>query len=149
MEGSRGGSILLLPDRSLPPNMNEIGPQRLVVLRKQVIKRFGLAAILIPVVLYAMVGTLNYWQGWLYWAVLIVPMAFAVSYLLKRDPELLERRMKYHEKEREQQAILKIGTVVFIAGFVAIAIDLRLHGLDTVPTATILIANLGIFLGTC
>jgi hypothetical protein len=46
--------------------MNDIGPQRLELLRKQVIARFGLAVILIPVILYAMAGTLNYWQGWLY-----------------------------------------------------------------------------------
>src|SRR5512136_927752 len=55
--------------------------------------------------------------------------------------------MKYREKEKEQQAIVSIGSIVFIAGFIAIAIGLRLHGLDTVPTGWILIADLGIFLG--
>jgi protein-S-isoprenylcysteine O-methyltransferase Ste14 len=74
-------------------------------------------------------------------------MFLAVTHLLKHDPDLLERRMQYHEKEREQQAILKIGTVVFLAGFAAIAVDLRIHGLDIIPTAWILIADLGIFLG--
>jgi protein-S-isoprenylcysteine O-methyltransferase Ste14 len=127
--------------------MNEIGPQRLVVLRTQVITRFGFAAILIPIILYALAGTLNYWQGWLYWGVLVIPMLIAVIHLLKSDPELLERRIKYREKEKEQQAIVSIGSIVFIAGFIAIAIDLRLHGLDIVPTGWILIADLGIFLG--
>jgi protein-S-isoprenylcysteine O-methyltransferase Ste14 len=127
--------------------MNDIGPQRLRLLRKQVITKFGLAVISIPVILFAIAGTLNYWQGWLYWVVLTVPMFLAVTHLLKHDPDLLERRMQYHEKEREQQAILKMGTVFFIAGFVAIAIDLRWHGLDAVPIAWILIADLGIFLG--
>ena len=109
--------------------------------------RFSLAAILIPIIIYALAGTMEYWQGWLYWAVLVVPMALAVSWLLKHDPELLERRMRYQEKEKEQQTIIKIGTILFIAGFAAIGIDLRRHGLDSVPMAWILIADLAILLG--
>jgi hypothetical protein len=84
----------------------DIKQQKIGMLRKQVMVRFGLAAFLIPVILYALAGTLHYWQGWLYWIVLFIPMLVAVSYLLKYDPELLERRMKYHEKEKEQQAII-------------------------------------------
>lgn len=137
----------LSEDRSLYRNVIHIEQDRIKLLRRQAAIRFGLAAILIPIILYALAGTLNYWQGWFYWAVLIMPMLIAVIHLLKSDPELLERRLKYREKEKEQQAILKIGIVFFIAGFVAIAIDLRWHGLDTVPTAWILIADLGIFLG--
>jgi len=127
--------------------MSEAEQQKSGFLRRRVIIRFSLAAILIPIILYALAGTLQYWQGWLYWAVLVLPMALAVSWLLKHDPELLERRMEYREKEKEQQTILKIGTVLFMAGFAAIGIDLRLHGLDNVPVACILIADLGILLG--
>ncbi len=128
-------------------NVIDIEQDRLKLLRRQAAIRFGLAAILIPIVLYALAGTLNYWQGWVYWTILVIPMLIAVSYLLKSDPELLERRIKYHEKQEEQHAIVSISFVVFIAGFIAIAIDLRLHGLDIIPTGWILIADLGIFLG--
>ncbi len=127
--------------------MIDIEQHRIKLLRRQAAIRFGLAAVLIPVILSAMAGTLNYWQGWLYWTILVIPMLIAVGHLLKSDPELLERRMKYREKEKEQHAIVSIGSVVFVAGFIAIAIDLRLYGLDIVPTAWILIADLGIFLG--
>ena len=125
----------------------DIEQQKIGMLRRQVMVRFGLAAILIPIILYALAGTLHYWQGWLYWIVLAIPMLVAVSYLLKYDPELLERRMKYHEKEKEQQAIIRIGTIVFIAGFLAIAIDLRIHGLDAIPLSLVLAADAGVFLG--
>ncbi len=118
-------------------------------MRKQVIIRFRLAALLIPVVLYALAGTLHYWQGWLYWMVLLVPMLAAVIYFLKADPELLERRMKFQEREREQQTIVLMGTLAFVAGFTAIAIDLRLHGLNMVPNFFVLAANAVVFLGYC
>jgi hypothetical protein len=65
--------------------------QRLNALRMQKITRFGQAALIIPVILHAIANALHYWQEWLYWAVLIIPMLAAVSYFPKADPELLER----------------------------------------------------------
>jgi protein-S-isoprenylcysteine O-methyltransferase Ste14 len=124
-------------------------PQRLNALRKQVIVRFGLAAIVIPAILFAMAGTLHYWQGWFYSAVLLLPMLAAVSLFMRTDPELLERRMKVHEKEQEQRIIVLMGTAIFVAGFLSIAIDLRLHGLNQVPIAIVLAADAGVFLGYC
>ena len=121
----------------------------MTALRKRVIIRFSLAAPLIPVILYALAGTLHYWQGWLYWMVLLVPMLAAVLYFLKADPELLGRRMKFQEREREQQTIVLMGTLAFVAGFTAIAIDLRLHGLNMVPCFFVLAANVGVLLGYC
>jgi protein-S-isoprenylcysteine O-methyltransferase Ste14 len=118
-------------------------------LRRLVVIRFGLAALVIPVVLYAMVGTLRYWQGWLYWVVLIIPMLAAVGYFLKNDPELLERRMKYKEKEPEQRTIIFLGNAVLIAGFLAIGYDLRQHGLNQVSSSIVLAADVGVFLGYC
>ena len=78
-------------------------PQRLRALKRLVIIRFGLAALLVPTFIFAMAGTLHYWQGWLYWAVLLIPMIVAVIYFLKTDPELLERRMKYKEKNMNNE----------------------------------------------
>ena len=117
------------------------------MLRRQAITRFGLAAVIIPVILCAMAGTLNYWQGWIYWIILVVPMLIAFSYLLKHDPELLERRMRYSEKEKEQQVIIRIGNFIFVAGFLTIGIDLRLHGLYMVPMSWIFISDVAVFLG--
>jgi len=57
--------------------------------------------------------------------------------------------MKFHEKEKEQQAIIRIGNALFIAGFLAIAIDLRLHGLNQVPFLMVIAADAGVFFGYC
>jgi protein-S-isoprenylcysteine O-methyltransferase Ste14 len=76
-------------------------------------------------------------------------MIVAVSYFLKSDPELLERRMKYKEKESEQRTIVLLGTAVLVAGFLAIAIDLRLHGLNQVPPSLVLAADAGVLIGYC
>ena len=127
--------------------MKEIDGQRYERLERQAIIRFALAAVIIPIILYLLAGTLYYWQGWLYWAVLVLPMLFAVHHFLKHEPELLERRMSYREEEKEQRAIVSIGALVIIAGFVAIAIDLRFNGLDAVPIPWVLIADAVVLLG--
>ncbi len=127
--------------------MDRIEQHRLNLLKRQAMIRFCLAAILIPAILYALAGTVYYWQGWLYWSIIVIPMLVAVCHLLKYDPELLERRMKYRESEIEQQALISIGAAVFIAGFLAIAIDLRMHGLYAVSIPWIIVANAGVFLG--
>ncbi|MCJ7443641.1 MAG: isoprenylcysteine carboxylmethyltransferase family protein [Methanotrichaceae archaeon] len=96
-----------------------------------------------------MASTLYYWQGWIYWAVLIIPMLAAVTYFLEADPELLERRMKYKEKEPEQRTIIFLGSAVLIAGFLAIGYDLHQHGLNQVSSSIVLAADAGVFLGYC
>jgi protein-S-isoprenylcysteine O-methyltransferase Ste14 len=119
------------------------------LLGKKVIIRFGLTAMIIPVVLYVMAGTIHYWQGWLYWIVLIIPMLAAVSYFMKTDPKLLERRMKYKEKEPEQRTIIFLGNAVVIAGFLCIGYDLRLNGLNQISPSIVLMADSGVFIGYC
>ena len=52
-------------------------------LKQAMVIRFGGFAIIVAVLLYFF-GQ-NYWQGWLYWAVLFVPMSFVVLYFLNRD----------------------------------------------------------------
>lgn len=109
--------------------------------------RFGLAAIVIPIIIYLLAGTFRYWQGWLYWAVLVLPMLVAVCYFLKHEPEMLERRMNLQEREKEQIAIVNAISLIIIAGFVAIAIDLRLHGLNAIPVHLVLFADAAVFFG--
>jgi hypothetical protein len=57
--------------------------------------------------------------------------------------------MKFHEKESEQRTIILLGTAVFVAGFLVIAIDLRLHDLNQVSTFIVLAADAGVLLGYC
>lgn len=126
-----------------------IEPLRMNELKRHMIIRFGLAAVAIPVILYALAGTLHYWQGWLYWAVLVIPMLAAAGYFFRTDPEMLERRMRYREKEPEQRAVILLSSAVLAAGFLAVGYDLRLHGLNQLSPLIIFAADAGVFLGYC
>ena len=74
-------------------------------------------------------------------AILLVPMCLVLVYFLKKDPELLERRMRMKEKEPEQKAIIKLSYPLFLAAFLLPGFDRR-FGWSTVPVWLVLVADI-------
>jgi hypothetical protein len=72
----------------------------------KVLTRLFLGYFLIGILIFIPAGTLKYLNGWLFAAGLLIPMTFAMTYLLFRDPELLEKRVNLKEKEEEQKNML-------------------------------------------
>jgi protein-S-isoprenylcysteine O-methyltransferase Ste14 len=112
--------------------------KKMEALRRAMIIRFGGFAA-ISALLLDFSGQ-DYWQGWLYWAVLFVPMSLVVLYFLNRDPEFLERRTRYKEKEREQSIIIMVGAAILIAGISVIGLDLH-YSWSAVPAAASIAAD--------
>jgi len=109
-------------------------------LLKKAALRFGLAGPVMAAVFFLPAGTLDYWQAWTYMAVLLVPMCFVLAYLLKNEPELLERRLRMKEKEPEQRALIFCSYPVFLAAFLLPGLDRR-FGWSTVPAWPVLAAD--------
>ena len=107
---------------------------------------FILGAVGMGLMLILPAGSVNYWHAWLFMAVLFTPAIFAVLYFLKHDPKLLERRMKYKEKEIQQKLIIKIATLFFLAGMVVPGFDYR-YGWSNVPVWLVITANALVLLG--
>jgi protein-S-isoprenylcysteine O-methyltransferase Ste14 len=68
-------------------------------------------------------------------------MIFVLIYLLIKDPELLEKRFKTKEKEKEQRFIQKIGIAPTIIGFLLPGFDYRFNW-SNVPTWLVVIATI-------
>ncbi|VVB52957.1 Phospholipid methyltransferase [uncultured archaeon] len=115
-------------------------------LKKQIILRFIMVLIFIGLILFLSAGTLYYWQAWIYCGVLFIPMFFVVSYFLKKDPELLERRMRHREKEEKQKIIIKFVFIFFFIGFIIPGLDYRYHW-SNVPILLVIAANAIVFSG--
>ncbi len=113
---------------------------KLSELRKQVFIRFTLAFIFIGLTLFLPAGTLDFWQAWIYCAVIFIPVIFVLFYFLKKDPELLERRMRMREKEEKQKTIIKIAFILFFIGFIIPGLDYRYHW-SNVPVALVIASN--------
>jgi hypothetical protein len=75
---------------------------------KTVILRFGKFFVVMGLIFFLPAGTLRYWEAWVYLAILVIPMIVVMFYLIKHNPELLERRMRMKEKQKEQKAIINV-----------------------------------------
>jgi protein-S-isoprenylcysteine O-methyltransferase Ste14 len=82
---------------------------------------FGVAALL----LFLPAGTLHFWEAWVFLAIFFVPMVCFSAYYYKHDPALLQRRMQAREKLKEQRVVMRLATLVFLAGILVPGLDHR------------------------
>ncbi|HEY3374023.1 MAG TPA: isoprenylcysteine carboxylmethyltransferase family protein [Candidatus Aquicultor sp.] len=118
----------------------------LVELRRKAYVYFFVAILVISAIFFLPAGTLAYWEAWVYLAVLFIPAFLAVNYLLKNEPELVERRMRFREKEPEQKLIAGFSYLYFILAFILPGFDRR-FGWSDVPIAVVLLADVFVVLG--
>lgn len=91
------------------------------------------------ILMFVPAGTIQYWQAWVFLAVYGVGALAIALYLMKRDPALLERRLRggpIAEKKPTQKIIQSITALGFVAMLVLPAIDHRFHGTE-VPTRVV------------
>jgi protein-S-isoprenylcysteine O-methyltransferase Ste14 len=70
-------------------------------------------------------GSVGYWQGWLFMATLFVPILVAGVVMLVKSPSLLESRLKAKEGQREQDVVVKLSGLLFVAAFVVAGFNWR------------------------
>ena len=125
---------------------SEMTQQELKLLIRKIVIRFSFLPIILGLLILLPAGTFNYWQVYIYFAVLVVPMIFVLLYFLQNDPKFLERRTKVKEKEKQQFFIVILFTLIFLAGFIIPGLDHRFIW-SNVPTYITISADLIILLG--
>jgi len=125
---------------------SEMTQQEMKSLIKKIIIRFSLLPVVLGFLILIPAGTFNYWQVYIYFAVLVVPMTFVLLYFLKNDPEFLERRTKAKEKEKQQFFISILSTLIFFAGFIIPGLDHRFTW-SNVPMLLTISADIIILMG--
>ena len=91
----------------------------------QSLTKFSLGVILLGILLFLPAGSLRFWQGWLLMGILFVPMFIAGIILLKRNPDLLRKRLNAKEQESEQKTVVALSGLLFIAAFVVAGLNWR------------------------
>ncbi len=125
---------------------SEMTQAEMISLKKKVFVRFSLLPLFIALIVLLPAWTWNYWQAYVYIAVLVVPMIVVVSYFLENDPKFLYRRTRIKEKETQQKLIVVLSTIVFLSGFVVPGFDKR-FGWSHVPTVLVIVADAIVLLG--
>lgn len=111
----------------------------------QAIGKLAAGLVLVCLLLFIPAGTIGYWYGWLFIAILFIPMLIAGVVLLLRAPELLKKRLSAREEQTEQKAVLVLCGVMFLAAFIVAGLNYRFDWL-VLPKWAALAAAL-LFLG--
>jgi protein-S-isoprenylcysteine O-methyltransferase Ste14 len=99
--------------------------------------------------LFGPAGTVRYWQAWVYLSVFIGASALVTRDLMRRDPALLERRMRggpLAETRPAQRVIMLCMSIGFIALLVVPAFDHR-FGWSAVPLGIVVAGDLLVVVG--
>ena len=107
----------------------------------QALAKFLLGFIIIALLLFIPAGTLNYFNGWLFIALLFVPMFVVGIIMLYKSPELLKRRLNAKEEENEQKIVLLVSGIIFLVAFALAGLNFR-FGWFKLPQTVILIASI-------
>ena len=93
--------------------------------------------------------SLSYWQGWLYWLVLLACTLATTLYFLKHDPALVERRMAAGPKAEHEPSQKLIQTVAAIFGCATILVSVLDHRMSwsTVSPPFVLAAEMLVIIG--
>ncbi len=91
----------------------------------QAVGKFAAGCLIVALLLFLPAGTLRYWNGWLLMAILFAPMFAAGIVMMRRNPELLRKRLNARETEGEQRQVIACSGVMFIAAFIAAGLNFR------------------------
>jgi len=118
-------------------------------LSKKAWLKLGVLAVVMGLLLFLGAGTVQYWQAWVYLAIFFGFSIFTTGYLIKKDPGLLERRLRggpTAEKQKTQKIIMLLAVIGFAALLVVPALDARFQW-SNVPTSLVILGDAFTLLG--
>ena len=105
--------------------------------------------VMLGLFLFAPAWSFNFWQAWIYLIIFVVSTGVITIYLWKKDPKLLERRVKagpQAEKEKTQKIIQLFASICFFALLVIPAFDHRSRW-SNVPLYIVIVGDVLVALG--
>jgi protein-S-isoprenylcysteine O-methyltransferase Ste14 len=106
-------------------------------------------AMVMGLLLFVPAGTIGYWQAWIFLTVFFGTSLLITIYLMKKNPALLERRLRggpTAEKEDIQKVIMFFASGGFIGVLVVSALDHR-FGWSAVPLYLVIAGDILILTG--
>ena len=106
----------------------------------QAIIKFILGVLMIGLLLFIPANTINYWNGWLFMALLFIPMFIAGIFMMVKSPDLLRKRLNAKEKENEQKEVILCSGLMFLAGFIIAGLNYRYNWI-IIPNYVVVISS--------
>ena len=100
--------------------------------------------VVMAALLFGSAGMLRWWEAWVYLFLFFTLSALVTADLMRRDPALLERRLKggpQAERRGAQRVIMAVASLAFLSVLVVPGLDVR-FGWSAVPLAGIVLGDL-------
>ena len=94
-------------------------------LLSQAVVKFLAGVLLVGLLLFLPAGTFDFWQAWVLLGILFIPMFAAGLVLLKKNPELLAKRLNAKEEQAEQKEVVLFSGLMFLAAFILAGLNRR------------------------
>ena len=101
--------------------------------------KFLLGIVLVGALLFWPAGTFAFKGAWILLGILFVPMFLAGMVMMFKNPELLRKRLDAKEKEKDQNLVVKLSGLMFLAGFIVAGLGIR-FGWYVLPDTVVIIA---------
>ena len=89
------------------------------------ITKFLFGVLLVGLLVFLPAGTFDYFQGWLFMAILFIPMFCAGVVMMIKNPRLLASRLDAKEKRGKQSTVVKLSGLMFLCGFIVAGLGVR------------------------
>lgn len=107
----------------------------------QAILKFLLGVVLVGVLVFLPAGTFKYLYGWIFMAILFVPMFIAGIVMMFKNQDLLKSRLQAKEKQKEQNLVVKLSGLMFLAGFIVAGLGVRFEWF-LLPKSVVIVASI-------
>ena len=107
----------------------------------EAITKVTLGLLLMIALLFLPILTFDYWNAWLLITLLFFPMIIVGFILLFKKPELLNRRLKARETQKEQRVVIALAALMFMTGFIVASLDYK-YNLTNVPFPVVIAASI-------
>jgi len=91
----------------------------------EALMKYLAGVLLVAGLLFIPAGTLKWRNGWIFMAILFIPMFFAGIIMYLKAPDLLRSRLDNKEKEAEQKDVIGYSGIMFIAAFIVAGLNYR------------------------
>lgn len=106
----------------------------------QALGKILIGLIIIILLLFVPAGTFKYYNGWLFIALLFIPMLIAGTIMFVKSPELLKRRLNAKEGKDEQKMVILVSGIIFLLSFIIAGLNFRFKWFE-LPEIAITIAS--------
>jgi protein-S-isoprenylcysteine O-methyltransferase Ste14 len=93
---------------------------------------------LIWLIIFLPAGTFDYWQAWVFIAIISACGLLTSAYFWRKDRSLLERRMRFAETDPAQKLIVALVYSLIVTILAMAARDHRMHWSSNIPSLVVL-----------